>query len=107
MKSIAIAAVALTLCTIPVASFAQSKTPPTFTCRSLNSGETADATIRNTPVICHIADMGKIDAAMMAVMNDNLTAGQKAKLQAAMLVMHDELLLTPHYPGFNGDQNNR
>jgi hypothetical protein len=105
MKPIAIAAVALTLCTIPVVSFAQSKTPPTFTCRSLNSGETADATIRNTPVICHVANMDKIHTAMMTVMNDNLSVDQKAKLQAAMLVMQDELLLTPHYPGFNGDPN--
>jgi hypothetical protein len=107
MKPIAIAAIALTLCTIPVVSFAQSASSPTFACRSLKSGETADATIRNTPVICHVANMDKIHAAMMAVMNDNLTAGQKAKLQAAMLVMQDELLLTPHYPGFNGDANNR
>ena len=78
MKPIAIVAVALTLCTIPVASFAQSKTPPTFTCRSLNSGETADATIRNTPVICHVANMDKIHTAMMAVMNDNLSRRSKS-----------------------------
>jgi hypothetical protein len=41
----------------------------------------------------------------MTVMNDNLSVDQKAKLEAAMLVMQDELLLTPHYPGFNGDPN--
>ena len=106
MKPIVITAVALTLCTIPVVSFAQSKTPSTFSCRSLSSGEAPDATIRNTPVICHVANVGKINAAMMSVMNDNLTVDQKAKLHAAVVVM-DELLLTPHYPGFNGDQNNR
>jgi hypothetical protein len=42
---------------------------------------------------------------MMTVMNDNLTVDQKAKLHAAMLVMDDELLLTPHYPGFDGNPN--
>jgi hypothetical protein len=105
MKFIAITAVALTLCTVPIASFAQSNAAPTFTCRSLNSGETADATIRNTPVICHVANVDKIHTAMMAVMNDNLTVDQKARLQAAMLVMQDELLLTPHYPGFDGNPN--
>ena len=50
--------------------------------------------------------MDKIRSAMTDVMNSNLSADQKAKVQKAMTVLKDELQLEPRYPGFNGNPNN-
>jgi hypothetical protein len=107
MRLIAIAFIALTCSIIPIASFAQSSSSPSdFACRSVKSGDTPNATIQNKPAICHSPNMAKIHNAMMALMNDNLTADQKAKLTQMMGYVEEEMLFEGHYPGYNGNPNN-
>jgi hypothetical protein len=94
---------------IGVPAIASAQTAPlsgTIVCRAVNAGETPTATIQNTAFICRSVDMDKIRAAMTDVMNSNLSADQKAKVQKAMTVLKDELQLEPRYPGFNGNPNN-
>jgi hypothetical protein len=49
--------------------------------------------------------MAKIHNAITALMNDNLTADQKAKLTQMMGYIEEEMLLHVTYPGFNGNPN--
>jgi hypothetical protein len=94
---------------VGVPALASAQTAPltgTIVCRATNAGETATGNIQNTPVVCRALDMVKISSAMSSVMNSNLNSDQKAKLQAAMSVLKDELQLEPRYPGFDGNPNN-
>jgi hypothetical protein len=94
---------------IGVPAIASAQTAPltgTIVCRATNAGETPTGTIQNSPVVCRALDMVKISTAMSSVMNANLSPDQKAKVQAAMSVLKDELQLEPRYPGFDGNPNN-
>jgi hypothetical protein len=94
---------------IGVPAIASAQTAPltgTIVCRAVKTGETPTATIQNAAVVCHAVDLDKIRTAMTSVMNSNLSTDQKAKMQAAMTVLRDELQLEPTYPGFNGNPNN-
>ena len=103
-KLILTAAIATAL-GLPSIAIAQS-TPTTvsFACRPVTAGETATATIKNTPVLCHVVNVNKIRQAMTDAMT-GLSAAQKAKVQFAMQVFRDELQLEPRYPGFDGNPN--
>ena len=89
---------------VPAIAGAQTtSTAPTIACRATEANETPTTTIGGTAFICRTIDMAKIRTAMAAVMNDNLTPDQKAKLQFAMSVLQAEMQLHPRYPGYNGD----
>jgi hypothetical protein len=104
-KFILAAALAAAIGLPAIASAQPAALSGTIVCRAVYAGETATASIQNTAVVCRSVDMDKIRSAMSSVMNSNLSADQKAKVQAAMTVLRDELQLEPRYPGFDGNPN--
>jgi hypothetical protein len=73
-------------------------------CRPVKAGETANANIQDTQLMCHPLNLGRLRDAMVAAQT-NMSADQKAKMKVAMAVLRDELLLEPTYPGFDGNPN--
>lgn len=105
MTKFILSAALATVVGLPAIAIAQTA-PITgsIVCRPVKAGETANATIQSTQLLCHPLNLDKIRDAMNAAQS-NLNAEQKAKMQAAMAVLRDELLLEPRYPGFDGNPN--
>ena len=74
-------------------------------CRAVKPGETPNATFQNAPILCRRMNVAKVRAAMDKVMV-TLTPEQKAKLEFAMKLLQEEMMLEPQYPGYNGNPNN-
>jgi hypothetical protein len=92
---------------LPTIVVAQTTAPITgsIVCRPVKADETANATVQNTRLLCHPLNLKRIRDAMVSA-ETNLSAGQKARMDAAMAILRDELMLEPTYPGFNGNPNN-
>jgi hypothetical protein len=102
-KFILAAAIAASL-GLPSMAVAQTNTV-SFACRPAASGETATATVQNTPVVCHAVNLDKLRQAMTSAMT-GLTPDQQAKVRFMMQVFNDEMMIESRYPGYNGNPNN-
>jgi hypothetical protein len=106
MKRLVITAVALAAIAMP--SFASAQTTGPDICRAAKSGETANATMGSTQLVCRPVNMAKVMAAektLMGMMATNMTPAQMKKMHAAQAAMSDELML-PAIPGTNGNPAN-
>ncbi|MGA2396087.1 MAG: hypothetical protein ABSH03_22350 [Candidatus Lustribacter sp.] len=77
-------------------------------CRAAKAGETANATMGSSQLICHPVNVARVMAAektLMSMMAPNMTADQMKKAHAAQMTMSTELML-PMIPGTNGNPSN-
>jgi len=106
MKRFVLAAAAVAAIALP--SFASAQTSAPEICRAAKAGETANATMGSTQLVCRAVDMAKVMAAektLMSMMATNMTPAQMKKMHAAQAAMSDELMLPP-IPGTNGNPEN-
>lgn len=106
MKRLVLTAAALAAIALPSLAGAQTTAPQM--CRAAKAGETANATMGSTQLVCHAVDTAKVMAAektLMSMMAPNMTADQMKKMHAAQMTMSTELML-PMIPGTNGNPNN-
>jgi hypothetical protein len=99
---------AAVLAAIALPSFANAQSADPQICRAAKAGETANATMGSTQLVCHAVDTAKVMAAqrtLMSMMAPNMTADQMKKAHAAQMTMSTELML-PMIPGTNGNPNN-
>jgi hypothetical protein len=103
MKKFILAAAAVAAIALPAIASAQSTAPDV--CRAAKAGETSNATMGSTQLVCRPVDMAKVMAAektLMSMMPAKMTAGQMTKMHAAQSAMSHELML-PMIPGTNGN----
>jgi len=96
------------LAAIALPSFASAQTSAPEICRAAKAGETANATMGSSQLVCHPVDMSKVMAAektLMSMMATNMTSAQMKKMHAAQMTMSNELML-PMIPGTNGNPSN-
>ena len=95
----------------PAIAIAQSMPAPpagAVVCRPAKSGETPNATMGSSNLICRKVDVAKVMAAekkLMSMMKPNMTADEMKQMHAATMAMNSELML-PEIPGTNGNPNN-
>lgn len=77
-------------------------------CRPVKAGETPNATMGTSSLLCRKINVAKVMAAekkLMSMMKPNMTAGEMKQMNMASASMNDELML-PAIPGTNGNPNN-
>jgi hypothetical protein len=111
MKRLILTAAVIAAIALP--SFASAQTSAPDSCRAAKAGDTANATMGSTQLVCHPVNMAKVMAAektLMSMMPSNMSAGQMKKMHAAQMTMSNELMLPDTYsqfiPGTNGNPNN-
>jgi outer membrane lipoprotein SlyB len=103
MKKLILTAAAVAAIILPSIASAQSAAPDV--CRAAKAGETSNATMGSTQLVCRPVDMAKVMAAektLMSMMSTKMAAGQMKKMHAAQATMSNELML-PIIPGTNGN----
>jgi len=106
MKRFVLTAAVLAAFALPSIASAQTSAPEI--CRAAKAGETANATMGSTQLVCHPVNMARVMAAektLMGMMATNMTPAQMKKMHAAQAAMSDELML-PMIPGTNGNPEN-
>jgi hypothetical protein len=102
VKRLILATAFLAAVSLPSAAFAQSTSAGAFACRSVKSGETANATMGSTQLACTAVNMTKVHAAMETVhsvmMKTGASTDQMKQMQAAMTSL-SQLLALPVVPG--------
>ena len=109
MKNLILAA-AIVAIGMPIAASAQAMPAASgpVVCRTAKAGETSNATMGTTQLLCHKVDLAKVMAAqkaLMSMMPKGMTAAQMKSMAAASTAMNQELML-PVIPGTNGNPNN-
>jgi hypothetical protein len=110
MKNLIIAAAILAI-GMPIAASAQamsSAASGTVVCAPAKAGETSNATMGSTQLVCHKVDVAKVMAAekkLMGMMPKGMSADQMKSANTAQMTIHQELML-PVIPGTNGNPNN-
>jgi hypothetical protein len=100
----------LIIASIGLPAIAQAQTLPAVpagavVCRPVKSGETPNATMGTTSLLCRKVNVAKVMAAekkLMSMMKPNMTSAETKQMKAASSSMNNELML-PQIPGTNGD----
>ena len=109
-KFLLTAALAVTI-GAPTVVIAQSMPAPpagAVVCRPAKSGETGNATMGTSSLVCHKVNVARVMAAekrLMSMMKPNMTPDEMKAMHAASMAMNDELML-PEIPGTNGNPSN-
>jgi len=91
---------------IGLPSIAVAQTSGPMVCRAAKSGETANATMGTSQLVCHPVDMAKVQAAEKTLMSmmmpkSSMTSGQMSHMKSAELTINQELGI-PMIPGASG-----
>lgn len=101
MKHLVLSAALVAAVAVPSIASAQTMAPAPQICRAAKSGETANATMGSTQLVCHAVNVARVMAAektLMGMMQTKMTADQMKKMHAAQMTMSTELML-PVIPG--------
>jgi hypothetical protein len=113
MNKLLLTAVLVAVTGLPSITVAQTASQPlmdpkTIICRPAGPGETSNATIKKTPVMCHKINVARVTAALNELSALPLSASQRTRVNKAMDAMKTEMTLKPkgtapgtnHIPGY-------
>lgn len=108
MKNLILTAALAAMTALPSIAGAQTSAAP-MVCMSPKAGETANATMGASQLVCHQVDVAKVQAAtktLMSMMDTKmLSAEQMQHMKAAQATINQSLHFAA-VPGTNGNPNN-